>query len=74
MVTPAKTSSPSTLEPDDPTPQLKNPVPGQGFLLARQVGIEPTTIRLTVGRSTAELLPTTALEGANGSLAWGVWC
>jgi hypothetical protein len=41
-----------------------------GFFLARQVGIEPTTIRLTVGRSTAELLPNTALGSANGSLAW----
>ena len=31
----------------------------RGFCLARKVGIEPTTIRLTVERSTAELLPNT---------------
>jgi hypothetical protein len=51
--------------------KMEDPVLGQGLLLARQVGIEPTTIRLTVERSTAELLPTTAsvLE-AKGSLAW----
>jgi hypothetical protein len=51
--------------------ETKKPRQRRGFLLARQVGIEPTTIRLTVERSTAELLPTTAsvLE-AKGSLAW----
>ena len=50
--------------------QLKNPV-RDGVFLARQVGIEPTTIRLTVERSTAELLPTTAsMREATESLAW----
>ena len=29
------------------------------FLVAREVGVEPTTIRLTVERSATELLPNT---------------
>ena len=38
---------------------MKKPRSERGFCLARKVGIEPTTIRLTVERSTAELLPNT---------------
>jgi hypothetical protein len=36
--------------------------------MAREVGIEPTTIRLTVERSAAELLPNT---GGIISIKWG---
>ena len=39
--------------------QNEKPRTGRGFLLARQVGVEPTTIRLTVERSATELLPNT---------------
>jgi hypothetical protein len=40
----------------------KKPRYRRGFLLARKVGIEPTTNRLTADRSTAELLPNTAVR------------
>lgn len=41
----------------------KKPRSGRGFYLARQVGVEPTTVRLTVGCSATELLPTTVVAG-----------
>ena len=36
----------------------KNPL-WEGVCMARQVGVEPTTVRLTVGCSATELLPNT---------------
>ena len=39
--------------------------------MAREVGVEPTTIRLTVERSATELLPTTAAHAAKRILAAG---
>ena len=52
--------------------QKQKPRPGRGlYHLAREVGVEPTTIRLTVERSATELLPTTAAHAAKRSLAAG---
>lgn len=36
---------------------IKVPPKGETFIMAREVGFEPTTNRLTAERSTAELLP-----------------
>lgn len=61
--------------PSWPRPVLKNEKTPSltGFpLLARQVGVEPTTVRLTVGCSATELLPNTvaaAVSGARGIVA-----